>query len=345
LVVSRRRELLSCARWMRSLVIALLLCALCARVDAQGITAGGMALGHYRFPADNLSDITFTFTLEADPGNSAGVFWAHQFWFQGGDGGYLGLQTRGFLNGREVGRMAIFSVWNALDAVAAPGATAQTFDGEGVGYSVRLPYVFQPGTTYQFRLLGEGGGWWGVQLRNAATGAEVPMGRILVPTAWGQLQGATTNFTEVYLPLADCLSVPYGRMRFDVPIANGGALSAAVTDHYTYGVCARWANTFPTGHVLHHELGRAHDARPAPPSALSYALSAVGPGAATVHLRWQAPLGGPTRTSYQLAAGSAPGLSDLAVVSLPSTSTAFTARVQRGAYYVRMAAANAAMRT
>ncbi len=35
-----------------------------------------------------------TLTPEIDPGPAATYFWAHQFGMEGGEGGYLGLQTK-----------------------------------------------------------------------------------------------------------------------------------------------------------------------------------------------------------------------------------------------------------
>jgi len=91
----------------------------------QGLIPGGLAAGQYRYPTGNLDDAEFFFTIETDPGTKQAVFWAHQFFFENGsgdDGAYLGLQTRGLAAGREVGKMAIYSVWNALDAEAGPSS-------------------------------------------------------------------------------------------------------------------------------------------------------------------------------------------------------------------------------
>lgn len=49
------------------------------------------------------------------------------------------MQSGGVIRGEPVGKMFIASFWNADAAEAASGATAQPFDGEGIGYSVRLP--------------------------------------------------------------------------------------------------------------------------------------------------------------------------------------------------------------
>ena len=83
------------------------------------------------------------------------------------------------------------------------------------------------------------------------------------------------------------------------------------------------------------------------------AAGAVAPGApgslrgltdrATVNLVWNAPTSGDPVAGYIIEAGSATGLSDLAVLSIGDTRTSFSAsNVGNGTYYVRVKARNAA---
>lgn len=76
-----------------------------------------------------------------------------------------------------------------------------------------------------------------------------------------------------------------------------------------------------------------------PPFApLSLVSSVVG---STVTLVWAANPLGPTATAFQLHAGSGPGLSNLAVVQLPATATAFSVSAPPGTYFVRVLGVNA----
>ena len=78
---------------------------------------------------------------------------------------------------------------------------------------------------------------------------------------------------------------------------------------------------------------------PAPPGAPTFnSASVVG---ASVTLYWSAPPQG-SPTSYRIEAGSAPGLSNLAVANTgtPATSVSFGG-VPSGTYYVRIRAINA----
>jgi hypothetical protein len=61
----------------------------------------------------------------------------------------------------------------------------------------------------------------------------------------------------------------------------------------------------------------------------------------TVNLSWNFGFGSSTVSGWQVHAGSAPGLSDLAIVPLPSSRRLLTATVPAGTYYVRVVAINA----
>jgi len=92
---------------------------------------------------------------EIDPGPESTYFWAHQFRLIGGEGGYIGLQTKGNRVDGSLGKMAILSIWNAEEA-AGPGTTR--FDGEGTGWSCRIPYQWQAGRAYGLKVATVGGG-------------------------------------------------------------------------------------------------------------------------------------------------------------------------------------------
>lgn len=61
---------------------------------------------------------------------------------------------------------------------------------------------------------------------------------------------------------------------------------------------------------------------------------------AVVSLGWTANAAGPAATLYQLHAGSAPGLSDIAIITVPADPKLFTAAAPPGTYYVRLFALN-----
>ena len=89
----------------------------------------------WRWPdaPDGYASFEWELTPHTDP-TPDGYFWSHQFWLVGGESGYVGLQT---LGSEPTGKIAIFSIW---DAVTAGGPVYMSrFDGEGEGYSVSRP--------------------------------------------------------------------------------------------------------------------------------------------------------------------------------------------------------------
>jgi hypothetical protein len=59
-----------------------------------------------------------------------------------------------------------------------------------------------------------------------------------------------------------------------------------------------------------------------------------------VNLPWTANPAGPAATLFQIHAGSAPGLSDIAIITVPANPTLLTAVAPPGTYYVRIFAVN-----
>ena len=169
---------------------------------------------------------------ELDPGPDSMYFWAHQFQLEGGEGGYLGLQTKGNRADGSLGKMAIFSIWDAEEAEGAgPGGFgAVRFGGEGTGWSCRIPYHWVAGHAYRLRVWtdgdGDGGGWWAATVTDdgSATGdgsgLVSPIGRIRVPGEWGRLGGWSVMWTEYYgRPLRRCSQLAHSRAVFGTPTA------------------------------------------------------------------------------------------------------------------------------
>jgi len=166
---------------------------------------------------------------EVDPGPDATFFWAHQFRMIGGNGGYIGLQTKGNLPDGSLAKVAIFSIW---DAEEAEGAGAMRFGGEGAGWSCRIPYAWKAGTAYAMRVSTTGEGWWRGQVRDEQTGEVSDLGSIRVPGEWRQLDSWSVMWTEYYGPaLANCRDLAYSSVVFSAPTANGGQAKPAGAHH------------------------------------------------------------------------------------------------------------------
>ncbi|HEX3621618.1 MAG TPA: DUF3472 domain-containing protein [Acidimicrobiales bacterium] len=175
-------------------------------------------------------------TPEVDPGPDATYFWAHQFRLIGGEGGYIGLQTKGNRVDGSLGKMAIFSIW---DAEEAEGPGTVRFSGEGTGWSCRIPYLWEAGRTYAFRVFTPGGGWWGAVVRDETTGDEQEIGGIRVPGHWRNLDSWSVMWTEYYgPPLNSCSDLAYSSVVFGNPTAEAGDVRTAGShSHISEGTC------------------------------------------------------------------------------------------------------------
>jgi hypothetical protein len=194
-----------------------------------------------------------TLTPEVDPGPDATYFWAHQFRLIGGEGGYLGLQTKGNRADGSLGKVAIFSIW---DAEEAEGPGAVRFSGEGTGWSCRIPYPWQAGRTYGMRVYTPGGGWWGAAVRDEATGEVQEIGGIRVPGAWRNLDSWSVMWTEYYgPPLNSCSDLGLSSVVFGAPTAEGGDVRPAGShSHLSEGTCPNSAIE-PVTDGVRHQMG------------------------------------------------------------------------------------------
>jgi len=200
----------------------------------ERITPGGMADAWYSWPVVSGSgfyNFDILLTIDVDPGIQSYYYWAHQFNFRNGDIGYMGLQTNGIIQGSWVGKMAIFSIWNALGAEPGPGASCEQFSGEGEGWSCRIKYNWVEGRTYRLRIWefpsenSERDKWWGAWVIDTFTGQETFIGKIKVPSSWQMLDSSSCIFVEYYGQVNDCDSIPYAEARFEEPTANNGSIS------------------------------------------------------------------------------------------------------------------------
>jgi hypothetical protein len=155
----------------------------------------------------------FTWAVEprTDP-SPVGYFWSHQVALIGGGAAYVGLQTCG---AEPTGKIAIFSVWDAIDAESPEYAAA--FGGEGTGMSVRIRHEWAPGRVARLALRADGGSWWRAEVD------ERLIGRIRVDPGWGTLGPTSIMWTERYAPpMRACAEIGHAVAWFGTPAGSGG---------------------------------------------------------------------------------------------------------------------------
>ena len=190
-----------------------------------------------------------------------GFFWAHQFAFRNSgspaSGGYAGLQANGAWPGGPA-KVAIFSIWNALDARS--DGIARRFGNEGEGYQTLIRYPWAAGTRYELRVgsvperVDES--WWVATVRDGDTGREAEIGRIRVPEWWHQIDTWSVVWTEMFAPpITRCDDLEYVAARWGGFTANGGSVRA-LTLHSRFGEPATCGNSrievLDDGSVRHH---------------------------------------------------------------------------------------------
>ncbi|KAI0559239.1 hypothetical protein FGB62_162g01 [Gracilaria domingensis] len=159
----------------------------------------------------------------------------------------MGLQTGANLGGPNK-KIAIFSIWNALDAKPGHGedAYAGTFGGEGVGYSCKIAFEWEEGKQYHLRLFEIADSrypdqpeWWEAWVMNMETAQETFIGQIKVPASWGWMKGSTNFFVEYYLSVPSCGQALFQQATLHTPMReNGRVLPTGDPRVKTYGTCA-----------------------------------------------------------------------------------------------------------
>lgn len=176
-------------------------------------------------------------TPEVDPDSEVGYFWSHQVGLIDGETAYFGLQTLGRRPDGSEGKVAIFSVWEAL-AARGPGI-AKAFDSEGEGYQTVIPFDWKAGRTYRMRLFLSGssqkGTEWSATVREEPSGPEQIIGTITVPKKWNRLGAWSVMWSERYTgpDVRSCRDVGYSRVKFGEPSANNATVIPLRHHNYT----------------------------------------------------------------------------------------------------------------
>ncbi len=189
---------------------------------------GAQGLMYTWWTWSNIKDITsLEHTLTPVLSNTAAnYYWAHQFQFNGGDGGYIGLQSGGNSVDGKVGKTAVFSLFgagiasrNGLCSVEGSGSNFDGYKGKS-GTSCRLMYNWSSGRSYKIKVAktssDETGNWWGGWVNDTL------IGEIKAPKNWTGIKNSTTYFTEAFGGLAKtCADLIGTSTVFSTPIANG----------------------------------------------------------------------------------------------------------------------------
>lgn len=196
-------------------------------VDAYYNYNSSLSSGYYN------SDIFLT--IDSAPNPLGYYYWSKYVWFTDGNGAYYGLQTNGLINGQWVGKMVIFSLWNAKDYKAGTKSYCEKFTHEGEGYSCRMKYNWQQGHKYRLRIWYMNDSWWAFYIKDLNTGTEEYLGQIKATTS--SLIKNFAVFSEYFMSVNACEEVPYAKVTFSDPTANGGTYKAKFSGQLLHKTC------------------------------------------------------------------------------------------------------------
>lgn len=210
----------------RPTAVTLLVLAVLAVLTAAlvAFAAPAAAGGYTTYWGDrSLSQLTVRKQVVVEPGPE-GIFWATQIWFEGGDGGYFGMQAnRAVDGGRREQKTFIFSLWGTPEArTSNPSAWCGQWrsageGGAGFGSTCRTLVDWVQGRTYRFDLRRTGSHWWTVAVVEEQTGRRFTVGSIRTPSGWGKLTSGIMAWDEEYAG-----NFPYAKVRTSVPTGDDG---------------------------------------------------------------------------------------------------------------------------
>lgn len=239
----------------KSFGFVLILAGLMGSTTPSYAVSGDFITTYSRFslPSDTMYNIDMPLKINVDPGPRTFRFFSQQLSI-GPFSAYMGLQTdMNFPNGS--GKGAIFSVWNATGGTpGSPGSWCQSFGGEGVGFSCRIPYAWSAGNTYRLRIWQITSNSWAAFVMNMTTGAEVRLGTISIPTSKNpKLSGGITTFTEYYGgDFAACNDLKLSQVTWGMPVGNNGTLQSTwISNSIGPGECASLRKSTGNGPTTH----------------------------------------------------------------------------------------------
>jgi hypothetical protein len=218
----------------------------------DALNAAGMAIGtttlytdwSWPMPVDSLE---WDLVMETDPPDD-GYYWAHQFSFvNSGSSGFLGLQAHGgYSDPANPGpidwtKMAVF--W-----IAGPPSDAELGDFTGKNgrkapqtqygvqwMTIHAKYDWTACHVYHLKLgpdgtTDAGDVWYGAWITDKTTGVMNFIGRMLIPSSWGQLAALSTTLTTRIdnaapdVPVVNCSDPEPTSGIFGLPTADGNTV-------------------------------------------------------------------------------------------------------------------------
>jgi len=197
---------------------------------SQAVVAGGIVSLRHAWPESaEFNKLSFFQQISNDGGTGARYFWANEFHFKQGDGGYIGLQNRG--NGVHAFN---YSIWQAT---GWKSGTCSFFNHENSGVQCQIIVPWKSGHQYKLDVSKNGNLVTGVVI-DQMDGTTTTVGVIEVPERFGKLN-ASSGFVEEYSQgdgqLSSCYVMGAQSSTFLNPTGDDHTKAGQST--FTYGNC------------------------------------------------------------------------------------------------------------
>jgi hypothetical protein len=187
-------------------------------------------------PAKNGYDsLTFTIRIDEAPNKERSFYYAMQFKFIDGNGGYIGIQPRGEEKG-----LAIFSLFGKGGTPVSEHCRGGADGGSGVSCS--KAFAIDYGTDYYLDLVRDKDdkSVWRGFIKNVKTGEKLEIGAFKPKATSKGLAGSNGGFVEYFPAISDCSEIPHTKGFFGHPsakTADGKMTSGQVGKLHSYGRC------------------------------------------------------------------------------------------------------------
>ncbi|QCT22426.1 DUF3472 domain-containing protein [Jejubacter calystegiae] len=197
---------------------------------SHAVLAGGIVSVNHSWPANSeFNKLSFFQQVSNDGGTDSKYFWANQFHFKNGDGGYIGLQNRG-----DGVHAFNYSIWKAK---GWKSGVCSYFNSEGSGVQCQIVVPWKTGHQYKLDVSRNGNLVTGV-VTDLMDGTATTVGVIEIPDTFGKLY-SSSGFVEEYSQgngqLSSCYVMGAQSSIFLNPI--GDDKTKAGQSSYTYGNC------------------------------------------------------------------------------------------------------------
>lgn len=223
---------------MKKCLIPVLFMSLIPSVTHAVVAGGMVSYGHHFSTAGN--HLEYEYNILDDGDSNSNYYWATQFWFKNGNGGYAGLQ-------RGSGKRINFSIWDVTEWDNNSAAYCRSFDHEGDGVQCSYQYDWVEGENYKFDLAKEGRSV-SLSVIATSTGVVTEVATIFVPESWGNIKNNINTFVEEYSQgagqLPSCNAMANTSSKIESVKMDGRAAIFATTKQY--GNCGSYAESLCT---------------------------------------------------------------------------------------------------